>query len=67
MNDCITTTKQSTTKPCAYFLEYTVLYSLKQHRDKGVDTNYINAEERNTISDQCYNLNGGLVYGALRC
>ena len=24
MNDCITTTKQSTTKPCAYFLEYTV-------------------------------------------
>ena len=25
MNDCITTTKQSTTKTCAYFLEYTVL------------------------------------------
>ena len=24
MNDCITTTKQSTTKPCAYFLGYTV-------------------------------------------
>ena len=24
MKDCITTTKQSTTKPCAYFLEYTV-------------------------------------------
>ena len=24
-NDCITTTKQSTTKPCAYFLGYTVL------------------------------------------
>ena len=24
MNDCITTTKQSTTKPCAYFLAYTV-------------------------------------------
>ena len=23
-NDCITTTKQSTTKPCAYFLRYTV-------------------------------------------
>ena len=23
MNDCITTTKQSTTKPCAYFLGYT--------------------------------------------
>ena len=27
MNDCITTTKQSTTKPCAYFLGYTVSYS----------------------------------------
>ena len=27
MNDCITTTKQSTTKPCAYFLGYTVLIS----------------------------------------
>ena len=24
MNDCITTTKQSTTKPCAYFTGYTV-------------------------------------------
>ena len=24
MNDCITTTKQSTTKPCAYFLGYAV-------------------------------------------
>ena len=24
MNDCITTTKQSTKKPCAYFLGYTV-------------------------------------------
>ena len=24
MNDCITTTKQSTTEPCAYFLGYTV-------------------------------------------
>ena len=27
MNDCITTTKQSTTKPCAYFLGYTVCLS----------------------------------------
>ena len=25
MNDCITTTKQSTTKPCAYFLGYTLV------------------------------------------
>ena len=28
MNDCITTTKQSTTKPCAYFLGYTVRIQL---------------------------------------
>ena len=28
MNDCITTTKQSTTKPCAYLLGYTVLWCL---------------------------------------
>ena len=26
MNDCIITTKQSTTKPCAYYLGYTVRY-----------------------------------------
>ena len=31
MNDCITTTKQSTTKPCAYFLGYTV--SLEHYDD----------------------------------
>ena len=29
MNDCITTTKQSTTKPCAYFLGYTVYVVLR--------------------------------------
>ena len=28
MNDCITTTKQCTTKPCAYFLGYTVYTKL---------------------------------------
>ena len=33
MNDCITTTKQSTTKPCAYFLGYTVYYpTLQSHQ-----------------------------------
>ena len=29
MNDCITTTKQSTTEPCAYFLGYTVVIVVK--------------------------------------
>ena len=32
MNDCITTTKQSTTKPCAYFLGYTVCVSELDHK-----------------------------------
>ena len=32
MNDCITTTKQSTTKPCAYFLGYTVPWHLYKIR-----------------------------------
>ena len=31
MNDCITTTKQSTTKPCAYFLGYTVYQVHDRH------------------------------------
>ena len=30
MNECITTTKQSTTKPCAYFLGYTVASCLSE-------------------------------------
>ena len=34
MNDCITTTKQSTTKPCAYFLGYTVYARVYQRREK---------------------------------
>ena len=32
INDCITTTKQSTTKPCAYFLGYTDPVSCNQRR-----------------------------------
>ena len=32
MNDCITTTKQSTTKPCAYFLGYTVCRLCRRDR-----------------------------------
>ena len=38
MNDCITTTKQSTTKPCAYFLGYTV-YLLAPKTSKGMSCN----------------------------
>ena len=32
MNDCITTTKQSTTKPCGYFLGYTVHSPVEQRK-----------------------------------
>ena len=34
MNDCITTTKQSTTKPCAYFLGYTAWITWYFHLEK---------------------------------
>ena len=34
MNDCIITTKQNTTKPCAYFLGYTV--SIGRHTNTGI-------------------------------
>ena len=33
MNDCVTTTKQGTTKPCVYFLGYTVLFPVFPHGD----------------------------------
>ena len=36
MNDCITTTKQSTTKPCAYFLGYTVETQLRPRNESRV-------------------------------
>ena len=46
MNDCITTTKQSTTKPCAYFLGYTVYrerstFQSKQYPNHKQPTKYI--------------------------
>ena len=37
MNDCITTTKESTTKPCAYFLGYTVQSCRNCHSCNGRD------------------------------
>ena len=46
MNDCITTTKQSTTKPCAYLLGYTVQQLLKNIviGDKELFADVISAE-----------------------
>ena len=49
MNDCITTTKQSTTKPCAYFLGYTVARNALRCSD-----DIHNSSLRNTI---CRNSN----------
>ena len=43
MNDCITTTKQSTTKPCAYFLGYTV-----GKTSHGKTSHYLNKTEQVT-------------------
>ena len=40
MNDCITTTKQSTTKPCAYFLGYTVRKALSEYTPRGLLTQW---------------------------
>ena len=40
MNDCITTTKQSTTNPCAYFLRYTVWW-IKRSLTRGVNRAHI--------------------------
>ena len=36
MNDCITTTKQSTTKPCAYFLGYTLFITPQTVMQAGI-------------------------------
>ena len=42
MNDCITTTKQSTTKPCAYFLGYTVWWlPQRQHLGLGEKEGFV--------------------------
>ena len=38
MNDCITTTKQSKTKPCAYFLGYVVIAQATDMVAVGVST-----------------------------
>ena len=37
MNDCITTAKQSTTKPCAYFLGYTVVPAVLEPEHSGTN------------------------------
>ena len=58
MNDCITTTKQSTTKPCACFLGYTVLLRIGW-TSIGISTgirNYIHMKYWDVIAHTCLNL-----------
>ena len=71
MNDCITTTKQSTTKPCAYFLGYTVssgthLLHFHSARWKGVFAKFLRSCQewiRKFITWVCfYNLVSDLVH-----
>ena len=52
MNDCITTTKQSTTKPCAYCLGYTVLGHAWVMKSRNIV---------NFITYPCRTCNNGLV------
>ena len=40
MNDCITTTKQSTTKPCAYVLGYIVVKTFEM----GINNNCLDMD-----------------------
>ena len=60
MNDWITTTKQSTTKPCAYFLGYTVLTAklsaCTQHKPSGLlrMVNQITRLPANAHPSNCY-------------
>ena len=53
MNDFITTTKQSTTKPCAYFLGYTVKGNLFCNFDKCVDGTFQQSECSNKLFSVC--------------
>ena len=50
MNDCITTTKQSTTKPCAYFLGYTVRKNLTRSKEQRKLTCWTKKKHSDTLS-----------------
>ena len=63
MNDCVTTTKQSTTKPCAYFLGYTVV-SIEQWT---LSTGSCEHLDRNNVFLICYISSIRRVVPALYC
>ena len=67
MNDCITTTKQSTTKPCAYFLGYTVLWDIPTRLNNSFvdDTCKINYIFNNQCLSQLLWCNGQTKIGLI--
>ena len=67
MNDCITTTKQSTTKPCAYFLGYTVCVLC--NTSILLDC-WVHGMDITAVKSPCYNTWQGpsvVKWGACRC
>ena len=67
MNDCITTTKQSTTNPCAYFLGYTVCVLC--NTSILLDC-WVHGMDITAVKSPCYNTWQGpsvVKWGACRC
>ena len=60
MNDCITTTKQSTTKPCAYFLGYTVAKSPVKLGHGGMITFY-SKQWMSLLIHACISINPSVI------
>ena len=56
MNDCITTTKQSTTKPCAYFLGYTVCITKPHYVKSGGWTESSLGQAKNFIHENAFKM-----------
>ena len=52
MNDCITTTKQSTTKPCAYFFGYTVMWPDRVHNAESLSVLW--SSRLHCLRNQCF-------------
>ena len=65
MNDCITTTKQSTTKPCAYFLGYTVV-SLRFYM-KGISNDWTVTIWTHTKHENELGPNTGCIFVIWEC
>ena len=56
MNDCVTTAKQSTTKPCAYFLGYTVNYACEGLSNIETVTKLSTFADDISVNGNCFSL-----------